>query len=420
MPSGGNEIKFDFDPTAMGEQESLYAVVEPVAEKPANPPATQQPKETIEPKEEEKVEVQNQNNESKPNEESQQKTVQHQQEQKPAEEQKPDNEVSEAQIINAYNKKHGTSYKSLDDLKEIKEVEKVVEKEAELPQDVQQYIRFKEENPDKGFADWTELNKDYSKLSNMDLAREAIQAENAGLSLTPNEVDILLAEKMKVDLDDLGSLEGAEMVRLKSFANRHLQTKLQEQKKYKQPKEPKPKEKGKSQPVGETVTLTNGQVVSKAAYEESRRNYINARQKAVDGLEKFEVSLEIDHNGEKKQLPFKYDYKPDDKHSMLSATEDVSTILPRYQTAEGFNHSSFNEDMWWANKANREKAIKAMLVDARSKGVDEVIQQKRNINFDNKPAPHQKPKDKEGYANGKILEVGRTGSYGVKYNLPSD
>lgn len=429
MPSGGNAIRFKFDPSDIHQQDSLYKVAEPVADNPKDEPADNKPAEQ-EPKpiDQEKEKGQKPNEEPKPapttGGQEPQKPKDEGGAEPPSEEPKPeDSDYSEEVVIKAYNKKHGTNYKSLDELSTVKEVEKVVEKEAELPQDVQQYLRFKEENPDKGFSDWTELNKDYTNMPNMDLAREAIRAENSGLDLTSQEVDILLAEKMKVDIDDLDSLEGGDLVRLKSFAHRHRQAKLQEQAKYKQPKEQKPKEKEneKSQPVGETVTLTNGQVVPKEAYEKSRREYNEKRQKAVDGLKSFELSLEIDHNGEKKELPFKYDYKPEDKHSMLSTTEDVGNILNSYQSSDGFNHDNFNEDMWWSKKENREKAIKAMLVDARSKGVDEVIAKKRNINFDNKPQPKPDSKGKDGYANGKVLDHGgRSGSYGVKYSLPSE
>ena len=405
MPSGGNEIKFKFDPDAIADDKGFAGVIEPVADKePQKPEPVKAPSQEPNPVQTPQAQEPPAEPVAKP---------------APVAEPPKEPELNDDQVLSYYNKQMGTNYESLDQIKQVEEVEKIVEKEKELPQHLKGYMKFYEETG-RSLDDYSKLNKDYSKLSNMELARDAILKENAGINFTQSEIDILLAEMLEVEPEDLSTLEGREMVKLKAYANKHLQSIVAEQKKYKQPLETAKPKVEPVQSVGEMVTLTNGQKVPKADYEKQRAQYLAQRKSAVDSLENYKIELVVDNNGEKVSVPFTYDYTEEDRHGMLSNTEDVNAILPRYKTADGkFDHKSFNEDQWWSIKGNREKAITAMLDNAKSTGVDEVLKEKRNINFDPKSKPQATKKVPEGYANGQVGITPRNGGYGVKYGLPT-
>lgn len=426
MSSTGNTIPYEFDLDAINSNEGFKNEMKPTEEE-------QQPIQSQEQAEEENTGSGQQDNQTGAQEDQQQaesseSSESGDQNQEQSEENTTTDisassptptELDDSQVLAFLNQRNGANYTSFDDVFKTIEVEKIVEKEPELPNAVKALWDYMKETG-RGMQDFLETQRDYSQMTNLDLARDAIRKENIGLQLTDSETNILLADKFGVEVEDLSTLQGKDLLRLKTFSNRHLQSLLGEQQKYKLPKEDhKPKQSQEAQPVGEQVKLSNGQLVNKEVYEAQRKKYIQDQSRAIQSLDSADYSISLDQNGEKTNISFKYDYTNEDRHSMQSLTSDVNGILPRYQSEDGFDHKSFNEDLWWSVPQNREKAIKRMLVHAKSIGVDEVMKERKNINFKQEKKPTREKTVEDGYANDKI-GVLPTGSFGVKYGLPTD
>ena len=140
------------------------------------------------------------------------------------------------------------------------------------------------------------------------------------------------------------------------------------------------------------MKLSNGEVVPKSEYSNARKAYLDSRQEALSEIKSSTISLEVGTGDDKKTESFEYIYEEADKHSMLSLTENVPpSIYQSYANEKGeLNHKQLNEDIWWSRPENRNKAIGKMLSAARSNGIEEVLKEETNVNFETR-TPEQKP-----------------------------
>lgn len=268
----------------------------------------------------------------------------------------------------------------------------------------------------RGIEDWSLRNRDLSKLNPIELARDKIRADNTDVELSDEEVNFLLEEELGFDPSE-DDLDPKEKVLFKKFYGSQLSKLKQEQSIYDTPAEGY--ESGKAnksgQPSdGEMVKLTNGSEISAEEYKRERQIYLNQREESLKdlGAEKFKVTF--DGKDGKQEYEYSYEYNDQDRHGMLSITEDVGSIVQSYQDAESgeFNHGNFNKDLWWTKSDNRNKAISAIISKVRSEVIDEQISQRRNLNF-NSPAQPSTPQKNDGYH--KVGDT-RTGSqFGVKF-----
>jgi len=277
--------------------------------------------------------------------------------------------------------------------------------EPQYDEETSNFLKYQKETG-RGLSDWNKLNQDLKKLNPIELARGRVIEENKGVELDPEEVDFLIEDELGFDPNDK-DLDAGEKVKFKKFYGSHLRKMQEEQQEYNKPAEgyePSKQEedtKTNSQPKngGDKVKLSNGAEVSAEEHQQARQNYLDRRNESVKDLGEEKYEFEFEGKDGKKEYAYSYEFNDEDRHGMLSITEDVGSILHDYEDKDSgeFNHKDFNKDMWWTKKDNRDKAISAMLSKARSEVIDEQISQRRNLNFDS-PSQQATPKKDDGYA----------------------
>lgn len=323
--------------------------------------------------------------------------------------------VTESNVLDFLNKKHGTDFKTFDEYKRSLTPETPKTPEApKLDEETQKFLRF--QNETKGtFKDWVKLNENLDDKSSLELAVDKIQRDNEGLQLTENQAYLLLTEELGIDAEELDELSDKDKLKLSAFANKHKKDLKAEQDKWNKALDSAP-ETTKTQPSGETVVV-NGKELPKAEYDLQRKTYLESREAAVNAIDKFGISFEVEgKDGSKSNIDLNYDVLDEAKQSMLAVTESVDNVLMNYLDKDNnFDHKSFNEDIgFWANKELREKVLQTFANQAYAAGVDAVMKEKNNItDMNHKPIPKSEPKTPEGY--GKIGERRNTDGLSVKY-----
>lgn len=272
-----------------------------------------------------------------------------------------------------------------------------------------------QEKTGRSIEDWSLKNRDLSKLNPIDIAKDKIREDNTGVDLTDEEVNFLLEEELGFDPTE-SDLDAKEKVLFKKFYGSQLSKLRQEQAIYDTPVEGYEPDAA-TEPIqpknGEMVKLTNGTEISAEEYQRERQAYLSQREESLKdlGAEKFKVSF--DGKDGKKEYEYSYEYNDQDRHGMLSITEDVGSIIQNYQDEAGkFNHSDFNKDLWWTQSENRNKAISAIISKVRSEVIDEQISQRRNLNF-NSPSQPSTPSKNDGYH--KVGDTKQGSKFGVKF-----
>lgn len=281
----------------------------------------------------------------------------------------------------------GLEVQSIDDLFVKPEPIEVVKNPYEkIDPSVKSFLDFHAETQ-RPYEDYLALQQDISTIPDIELARERVR-QDTGQNLTDEEIDRYLEKKLNVDLSDITELDVADKIELAAFAKATREAKIEQQKKYKQPIEPKkPEAEKNAAQEADMVTLENGEKMPKATYDklvEARQSYVKGITESVDSIAKTVFSVEIDENGVKKQIAFDYDYSATDKQNMLSNADDLEqTISKLFKSEAGMNHAELVESMFWIDKKNRESAISALLQKARAEGAAEVLKNKHNTNFGN-------------------------------------
>ena len=332
---------------------------------------------------------------------------------KPEPQPEPSKEGVSDESVLEYLKSKG--YKG-DDLDSITQAEKSKSTPKVYDEKTQAFLDY-QERTGRGLDDYGSANKDLKTLNPMEIAKDRIRRDAEGVELDDDEVGFLLEEELGFDPTD-SDLDPREKAKYKKFHGSHLRTMEQEQEKFNEPVEgftPSAAKKESPQPEnGAKIKLSNGAEVNEGEYEQERQAYLDTRKSAMDKVD--EESFVVSTNGKdgKKDYDYSYEFNDQDKQSMLSITEDVGSILSNYQEKESgeFNHKDFNQDLWWTQKENRNKAMSAIASKIRSEVIEEQIAKRKNLNFNSPAQPATPNNKKEGYAN--VGETKHGNSFGVK------
>lgn len=296
--------------------------------------------------------------------------------------------------------KYGKEFTSVDEIfAEKAPVEKIVDPwENVIDDEDKQYLNFKKETG-RSRKDFESLNTDYAKVSALELAREKVRAEVGDNSISNELADRYIAKELNIDLDDPSDIDELDQLKLNGYAKSIRDQKIADKEKYRQPIAPKNPETQQG-----LVTLDNGTVMKKEAYEKlvnEHQTHIAKTKEAVNSVAESSFKVVFDDNGTPREENYKYEYSPEDKHSMVSIASDVSSVMEkRYRTEAGFNHRQFNEDMFWTDPTNREKAIASIVHKAIAKNTEDLSKLENNVDFNRNKLP-------QGAGNGaKIVSVG--------------
>ncbi len=298
--------------------------------------------------------------------------------------------IDEDAIALSYLKKQGFEVETAEDLQRYKtpQIKEVNPYDELMDDEDKKYFEFKK-TTGKTKAEYEMLRTDPESISPLEYAIEKAK-KDSGLSLTKEEALEFLEEELGIS--DFDELTSTDKIKLAKYSKELKDQRVSMFNELKNLSTPKTENQG--QP--EMVTLENGQVVPKEQYEQfnkNRQQYLNANKESVNSVTSSEFKVMLDDNGSPREVAFTYEFNDQDKHSMLSMTEDTGKLIERYKTEKGFNHKQFNEDVFWLDPANRSKAISTIIQKALATNTEEVLKSRGNVNFSHQPLPAQK---KEG------------------------
>ncbi|WP_339877059.1 hypothetical protein [Olleya marilimosa] len=343
---------------------------------------------------------------------------------KPSEEPKPlDTPQFTKEQVEGYLKSNyfkDKEFNGIDDLLKsqeltVKEVVKEVNPYEDIIDDYdKKYFEFKKDTG-LGRKEFDFVQQDLSSKSPLDLAIQKIKSDS-GLALSDSDAKSYLERKLSIDLSD-NDLSVEDKIELNNFVKPFKDKIVEQQEKYKSTIAT-PKEKG--QPQEPLFVTQDGRTVTKDVYEQEikqvKLDYINNIKSGVNSVTSADYNVEIDDNGAKREINFKYNFSEEDKHSMLSDASDIDAMInKRYSTDKGFSHAKLAKGLWFGNKDNQEKIIKAAMQQARASLLEEIAASDNNENFNRKPITPQ-AKNNDGYGDMREAVTRRNSSgFGLQY-----
>lgn len=299
-------------------------------------------------------------------------------------------ELNDESVLSYLKTKSGKEISAIEEL--FKDPEKVIEtKEVNPWQDIlddddQQYLNFKKETG-RTRKEFDALKTNYDELDPVDLAVERAR-KDSGMNLSKEKAFAYLEKKLNVDLSDLENIDEADQIELASYTKSFREEKKSEAQKYLTPIERQPKEgeiNKADYEIFEDGSMVPKSVIETRAKEQQQQynQFLEENKKSVDSVAEAKFTITIDENGTKKDLSYSYEYSPEDRQAMLSTTNDVSGVMAKtYRDENGvMNHALFNEDMFWSQKANREKALASIVHKVRAELIEETHKRDNNVNF---------------------------------------
>lgn len=255
------------------------------------------------------------------------------------------------------------------------------------------YLTYKKETG-RGWDDYQKLQTNIDAIPNIDLAREQVRKEVSGVNLTDAQVDEYLEEQLGIDLSDSESTKTT--IQLAKYTKQIREDKKAEQEKYRAP-EPKNKPTEQQFNPDNYVQRPDGSVMRKeeyTAWEESQKNIIKSATEAVGQLKTQTFSIDIDENGETKQLPFTYEFSDDEVQNLTSHVESMITGkgMDKYRDGEQFNYGALVKDLV-LNPTIMGNMIPSLLQKARAQAIEEVMKQNGNHNFNAQLPQHQQKRE---------------------------
>lgn len=286
-------------------------------------------------------------------------------------------EPTEEQAL-AYLKSKGFEHESIDSFIQSKD-KKEDSPYASLIEDpeVKAFLDYKKET-NRGLNDFLKTQEDVSKISLLDLAVGQAKSDVGG-DMTRDEYIEFIESELNIDLSDLDSLTSIEKAKLTKYSKEHKAQLIAENEKYKLPLAQQANSKE------EMITLKDGQVVPKKAYEaheKIRQTYLQETKVAVDSVAKTTLNVEFDNKGKKESVAIDYEHDAEDKKNMYSLSSDVDkTVKELFQTEKGFDRENFVKSVWRLDPKNWEKEVSAIVNKAVAENTLMMQKNENNINF---------------------------------------
>ena len=330
--------------------------------------------------------------EDKPNEVAEVENEVEKEIEKEVEVQKP--QIGDDDIL-AYLKSKGKEVNSLEDLWKQPEAKEVNPYEDLLDDDDKAYFEFKKSTGGNR-KDFEETKIDYDKIDRKQVLRNILR-ESIGGDANDSDLDELILEKYEIQMDKpISEMSYKERLELSQLTSDWIANKKNRQSellsKIKQPEKQEPKQEQQ-----EIVTLEDGTTMPKAKYDklvENRNRYLQDNQTSVNRVAETSIKISLDDNGNKKELEYSYKFDKDDRHRMLSNTNDVIAYFnKKYVTENGHDLDSLNEDYAWQDRELRTKMLNSFAQSIRAEAIEEVLKENGNVNLaSQKGLPKQETK----------------------------
>jgi len=259
----------------------------------------------------------------------------------------------EEELLKHLSDKLGMELNSLEDLKP---------KEVNIDPQVKALNEWKEKTG-RPIEDFFKFNKDYSSVSDIDIAREALKLEYPTLS--KEDIELELSTKFISDEDDLDIEVARKNLELKKYATKGRQA-LEQMK----GDLGKPNENILSPEIKEQVEFAKEIKKQIQANKEHQENYTKGIVNATNTVESLSLSLADD---------FKIDYKvsPEDRKTL----PDFIQEMPHWINQDGStNHQEVVKDS--IKIKNFDNIVKLAYEQGLSAGKDQVIKDAKNTTID--------------------------------------
>jgi hypothetical protein len=256
--------------------------------------------------------------------------------------------------------------------------------------ELQEFYDFKQNNKGSGMTDYLESKKDWNEVTDLQVLMSKIKQDNKSVALTDAQLVSLVEKNLDVDLSEgIDSLDESELLSLKLEAGRERSRLQEEQQKYSTPKDGNTTTANTIEAAPDTVTLTNGHVMSKTEYEQSRNLYKNSIKETVDSTATETFSFEIGTGDEKKTVNLDYVVEQQDRQSLLSELDNVpmATINQYVDDSGNLDVTGLSRAQLMRNEARSQKVVSRLLSLAYAQGQEEILKQETNVNFDTTKPP---------------------------------
>ncbi|MDM1494994.1 hypothetical protein HX089_05475 [Myroides odoratimimus] len=295
------------------------------------------------------------------------------------------NQLTDDAVL-GYFKEKGHDIGSIDEL--LKKPEPVIETreinpyEDILDDDDKAYLNYKKETG-RTRKEYEALQTNLDEVSPLSYAREQVLKES-GIKLNKEQIDEYL--ETKLGISDINELTTSDLIELSKYGKSIKDARIEEQSKYRQPVQSKTEtSQQQNSNQDELIQLANGAFMKKSDYEIAQQNQDKHNQmvkEAVNSVTAASFKVNIDDNGEQRELSYNYDYSDNDRSSAMSIVSDLGKFVQdTYQGESGFNHKQFAEDVFWLNPKNREGVISSIVHKARAEAIEEVMKQRGNVNY---------------------------------------
>lgn len=305
-----------------------------------------------------------------------------------------DDPIDNEKVVLEVLKSKGFEVESIDDLDRFKEpqIKEVNPFDDVMDEDDRRYFAYKKATGGSR-NEFDKLNIDPESVSLLDYAVERVRREG-GANISQQDAIEILEEELGIE--DFNKLSPKEQLKLARYSKEIKEERIKAYNDFREITSGNRQEKNSSKE--EMVVFENGQKMPKKEYDKmvkNRQMYLDSNKESVNSVTESVFKLSIDDNGTPKEVSFNYEYNDQDRQSMLSMTEDTGKLLERYSTEKGFDHKQFNEDVFWLNPENRNKAIASLIHKAIALNTEEVLKSRGNVNLTNPSIDKQKPKDVE-------------------------
>lgn len=288
-----------------------------------------------------------------------------------AETQTEPSELSEEDVLSYIGKRYGKEITSFDELMTERE------SEAELPEDVATYLKYKQETG-RGFEDFAKLQQNFDDMHPDDLLTSYYKATEEGLD--NEDIDIMLDEfDYDEDIDDESEIKKIklakkkEIAKAKSYFNKMKET-------YKQPLESRASEP--SQVDTEKLDAYEQYIKSAETQKEEgerRRQWFHEKTNEVFG-------------GEFKGFEFSVDgdsilYSPQPVESMKKEQLDVMNFLNKFMTEDGLISDAQGYHRAIAVASNPEKFAQFFYEQGKASATEDVARKMKNIDMSERKTP---------------------------------
>jgi hypothetical protein len=285
----------------------------------------------------------------------------------------PQVEVTDKLIFEKLSETLGREVKSYDDL---------TPKEVKLDDEVKQLLEWKEKTG-LSLSKWADYNKDFSKLTDLDVAKEILAEKYP--DFTEEELEFSMRGYIYDELDDDESDRIAKSIALKKFAKEGRETLEQNKISFleSQPKSSLSVEEKELVDYAKTVKQ------NEAGLKDKNVSYQNSLKEASLKLQAINLDLgdglKINHNVAQESKKDLVDY--------------INTMPDWYKEDGSFNHENIARDSY--KLKNFDTIIKSAFEQGKSYAIEGKIRENNNISLD----PNSIRQDNDEKEQGNIKEV---------------